>query len=176
MKKIIPTALVSILITALVMVIILRQNKDKATDADKMPAVEMGHPMGDAGAMTQGMPGGQTRIPMIEGLNVTPVPGGITIANLYANRADYTGKKIKVKGQVVKIVRAVMDRNWIHIQDGTSDSGNYDLTITSQAEVNKGDIVIFEGKIAIGKDFGAGYLYPVIMEEGVLLENLPAEK
>jgi len=31
--------------------------------------------------------------------------------------------------------------------------------------VNAGDIVTFEGVVALDKDFGAGYFYDVIMEE-----------
>ena len=58
-----------------------------------------------------------------------------------------------------------MDRNWIHIQDGTSDNGNFDLTITTNEEVVVNDVVVFKGKITLNKDFGAGYSYEVIMEE-----------
>jgi len=58
-----------------------------------------------------------------------------------------------------------MGRNWVHLQDGTSGSGNYDLTITTQDEVSLGEVVTFEGMIVLNKDFGAGYAYDVLMEE-----------
>jgi hypothetical protein len=62
-----------------------------------------------------------------------------------------------------------MSRNWVHIQDGTKNDGKVaDLTITTNANVQVGDNVSFEGKITLDKDFGAGYKYNVIMEQGVL--------
>ena len=59
-----------------------------------------------------------------------------------------------------------MDRNWIHIQDGTSFEDQFDLTVTITDDVSFGlnDIVAFKGSITLNKDFGAGYLYDVIME------------
>jgi hypothetical protein len=59
-----------------------------------------------------------------------------------------------------------MGKNWIHIQDGTDFNGGFDLTITSDSQHAVGDTVIFEGKISLKKDFGYGYVYEVIMEDG----------
>lgn len=42
---------------------------------------------------------------------------------------------------------------------------SFDLTITTNEKVNVGDVITFEGKISLNKDFGAGYSYKVIMEE-----------
>jgi hypothetical protein len=94
--------------------------------------------------------------------------GGVSIAELYKNRAQYANKKVKVKGKVVKVNPEVMDRNWVHLQDGTSDSGNFDLTVTTLETANVGDIVEFEGTIILNKDFGAGYVYELIMESGAI--------
>lgn len=89
----------------------------------------------------------------------------ITIAEIFANRTDFSGKEIEIRGVVVKVNKQIMGKNWIHIQDGTNSNDKYDLTITTQdmAEVN--DEVTFKGKITLGKDFGAGYFYDVIMED-----------
>ena len=94
--------------------------------------------------------------------------GGISIAELYKNRDKYANKKVRVKGKVVKVNPEVMDRNWIHLQDGTSDSGNFDLTVTSLELASIDDIVEFEGTIILNKDFGAGYVYELIMEGGTI--------
>ncbi len=104
----------------------------------------------------------------IEKANITvePCEGCITISNLLANKKSYSGKIIKIKGQVTKYNPEIMGKNWVHIQDGTEFQGEYDLTITTDIPVNVGQIVTFEGKIALDKDFGYGYLYNVIMEEG----------
>ena len=63
-----------------------------------------------------------------------------------------------------------MGKNWIHIQDGSGDSNNFDLTITTQDQAKVGDVVTFEGTIGTKKDFGYGYLYEVIMEDAKLLK------
>ena len=104
-----------------------------------------------------------------EGLKVKPAVGGITIAELYAKKDSYGGKSVKIKGEVVKFNAQIMGKNWFHIQDGTTNNGDFDLTITSAAEVKVGDIVTIEGVVALKKDFGAGYSYEVIIEEAKLI-------
>jgi hypothetical protein len=58
-----------------------------------------------------------------------------------------------------------MKRNWIHIQDGTGGENEFDLVITSDQEVQVGDIIVAEGKVAVDKDFGSGYFFPVLIED-----------
>ncbi len=98
-------------------------------------------------------------------ISIEPVKGGISIGELFSNKDSYANKIVMIKGQVTKINRGIMGSNWVHLQDGTSGSGNYDLTITTQDEVSVGDIVTFEGLIVLNKDFGAGYAYDVLMEK-----------
>ena len=63
-----------------------------------------------------------------------------------------------------------MGKNWIHIQDGTSNEGNFDFTTTTDVvEIN--DEVTFKGKISLEKDFGSGYFYDVIMEDATLVSK-----
>lgn len=99
---------------------------------------------------------------------------GFSIEKLYAEKADYAGKSVKIKGIVVRFNEKIMDSNWVHLQDGSGskDANNFDLTITTQDKVALGDTVVFEGTITLDKDFGAGYFYPVIMENGSVLKNL----
>jgi len=98
----------------------------------------------------------------------------MTVAGVFENRSDYAGREIEIRGIVVKVNKEIMGRNWIHIQDGTSSNGKFDLTITSQdlAEVN--DEVTFKGTISLNKDFGAGYFYDVIMEDATLVSKTTA--
>jgi hypothetical protein len=44
------------------------------------------------------------------------------------------------------------------------DAGTHDLTVTSRDRVAVGDIVTISGPITLGKDFGAGYAYDVMVE------------
>jgi len=104
-------------------------------------------------------------------ISVEPVTGGITIAELFKNRTNYDGKNIMVKGRVVKVNSKIMGKNWVHLQDGTKDGENYDLTITTQEEVKVDDVVTFEGLVTLNKDFGHGYSYELIVEEAKLINN-----
>ncbi|WP_157493563.1 hypothetical protein [Draconibacterium sediminis] len=97
--------------------------------------------------------------------------GDLSIADVFANKADYSNKEFEIKGAVVKVNEQVMGKNWVHIQDGTGTGSNFDLTITTQADVKVGDVVTFKGKLTLEKDFGAGYFYDVIMEDGTLVQK-----
>ena len=113
---------------------------------------------------------GHTGKPEIEQQQVTvqPAAGGVTIAELYKNRQQYKNKVITVRGQVVKVNSGIMGRNWVHIQDGTSSDGKFDLTITTQDNAQIGDVLTFEGTVFLEKDFGAGYYYDVIVEQATV--------
>ena len=100
---------------------------------------------------------------------ITPPPGGITISELLKNKEKYEGKSVRVKGQVVKLNNMIMQRNWIHLRDG-STAEEVDLTVTTTDNVPLGSVVAFEGIIALNRDFGAGYKYEIIMEEAKLLQ------
>ena len=104
-------------------------------------------------------------------VSVEPCTDCITIAKLLADKKSYKGKVIKVKGQVTKFNASIMGNNWVHIQDGTENQDGYDLTITTDITVSVGEIVTFEGKIALDKDFGYGYSYNVLMEEGKTIQE-----
>jgi hypothetical protein len=107
-----------------------------------------------------------------EGIKVESVEGGITIAELFANREKYDGKTVKIRGEVVKFSPEIMNTNWVHIQDGTTSGDSFDLTITTGDVTKVGDVVTFEGIVSLKKDFGAGYFYEVIVENAKLLTNM----
>jgi hypothetical protein len=107
-----------------------------------------------------------------ENISVEPVKGGVTISKLFDNVSAYAGQTVKVKGKVTKINTGIMGKNWLHLQDGTSSGENFDLTITTNDFANVGDVVTFEGKIAVNKDFGYGYSYKLIMEDAKAQKSL----
>ena len=104
-------------------------------------------------------------------MNIEHEESEITIGDLYENKASLASKKIRVRGIVTKFNPDIMDRNWIHIQDGTGGLNTYDLTITSSDHVNVGSMVVFEGTVAIDKDFGHGYEYNLLLEDAELLNK-----
>ncbi len=108
----------------------------------------------------------------IEKVEVTgeKAEGGITIAELFENKEDYAGKVVRIRGKVTKFNAAIMNTNWIHIQDGTQFDKYFDLTITTDLEPEVGDVVTIEGTIVLDKDFGYGYTYEVLMEDGKIIQ------
>ncbi len=104
-------------------------------------------------------------------LNAEEMKGDVSIATLLENSKDYAGKKIKVKGEVTKYSSDILTKNWIHIKDGTTYAGKSDLTITTDASAEVGDIIVVEGMISLDKDFGSGYFFDVIMESAKVLNK-----
>jgi len=107
-----------------------------------------------------------------EGIKVEPAEGGITIAELYAKKDSYAGKTVKIRGEVVKFSPEIMGKNWVHLQDGTNSNGAFDITITTGDVTKIGEVVTFEGSVTLKKDFGAGYFYEVIIENGNMLPQM----
>jgi hypothetical protein len=108
-------------------------------------------------------PGNETEI------SVEPLDGGKTIAQIFSEKETLKNKTVKVRGKVVKFNGGIMNRNWIHIQDGTDNEGEYDLLITSNESAKVGDVIIAEGQLSTDKDFGAGYFYPVLVEDAKII-------
>jgi len=94
---------------------------------------------------------------------------GVTLSELIANKEKYDGQTVIVKGRCVKVNNDIMNRNWIHLQDGSLQK-DIDLTITTTENIQEDDIVTLQGKIALNKDFGAGYEYEIIMEDARLVK------
>jgi hypothetical protein len=63
---------------------------------------------------------------------------------------------------VVKANYGILNKTWIHVQDG---SGN-DLTVTTAStSPKKDDIVLVQGAFSKDKDIGMGYQFKGIVED-----------
>lgn len=135
--------------------------KEEYYSAEKDKAEGMGMGQASAGSKVA-----------LEKANVSVVPceGCLKIADLLAGKKDFAGKTVKIKGSVTKFNAEIMGKNWVHLQDGTESEGVYDLTVTTDKVVSVGDIVTFEGKIILDKDFGYGYFYSILMEDGKIVQ------
>jgi hypothetical protein len=120
-----------------------------------------------AAQMSEGTP----KTAMADGVNVEKIAGGVSVEELYEGKSGFEGKAVTIRGTVTKFNASIMGRNWVHIQDGTSSGNFVDVTITTDAVVNMGDVVVFQGIVALNKDFGAGYVYDLIIEEAKLIVN-----
>ncbi len=91
-----------------------------------------------------------------------------TVETLYAQKDRLSGKRIQISGKVVKVNNGIMGKNFFHLQDGSGKAGANDLTVTTQDTVHVGDQVVVTGLVTVNRDFGAGYSYPLILEEATV--------
>jgi hypothetical protein len=96
-----------------------------------------------------------------------PPAGGSSIADVWANRTKLAGKTVTVRGTVVKFNGGILDRNWLHLQDGSGKAadGTNDITVTTDAVAKVGNVITVTGTVALDKDFTAGYAYPLMIEK-----------
>ena len=113
-----------------------------------------------AAAATGGEVAEKISVPKADG------PDARTVAEVWAQRSALKGKAVTVRGKVVKYNSGIMGKNWIPLRDGsgTPEKMDHDLTVTTSDAAAKGDVVVVKGVVAVDRDFGAGYTYPVIVE------------
>ncbi|WP_242334464.1 MULTISPECIES: OB-fold nucleic acid binding domain-containing protein [Anaeromyxobacter] len=96
-------------------------------------------------------------------------PDARTVAEVWTQRAALKEKSVSVRGKVVKWNAGIMGKNWLHLRDGSGTAGkDNDITITTNDDAAVGDVVLVKGTVRVDKDFGAGYAYPVIIEDAKL--------
>ncbi len=102
-------------------------------------------------------------------IDIAPIDGGKTIAEILEQKSSLSDQSVKVRGKIVKYTRQVLGKDWIHIRDS---SGEGDLTITTNSRVSLGDVVVAEGVIKLNRDFGFGYVYDVLMEDATVIVEI----
>lgn len=105
-----------------------------------------------------------------ENVKVEKAGGGnaYTVAELFKKRKELDNKDIILKGKVVKVTARIMNKNWLHIQDGSGSAqdGDNDMVVTTMDLPSVGDTVTIKGVLFSDKDFGSGYKYNAIVEFG----------
>ena len=109
--------------------------------------------------------GAKSSKPQIDLGKVEKVKDGKTVAEIFAGKEDLAGKQVLVRGKVVKFLPQIMGKNWLHLQDGSGSEGTNDLTVTTTAMAEVGDLVLVNGKVSVNRDFGYGYSYEVLLED-----------
>ena len=105
-----------------------------------------------------------------EVIKIDKAANGIHLNELLSNKKAFAGKEVILKGKVIKVNNGIMDKNWVHIADGTQFEDKKSITVTTQEIIKVGDIVTFKGKVTLEKDFGYGYVYDILLEEGELIK------
>ena len=92
---------------------------------------------------------------------------GRTVAEVYGQSAALKEKNVVIHAKVVKVTSGVMNRNWLHVRDGsgTDAAQDNDLIITTTDTVQVGDEVTATGVVHTDKDLGSGYAYKVLIED-----------
>lgn len=129
-----------------------------AGQAAGQPQMPAGHPAAAAAGK-----------PAVDASGVKTAEGGKTVQEIFTGKAELSGKEVTLRGKVVKVSRQIMDRNWLHIQDGTGGNGTNDLTVTTSGMAQVGDTVVVKGIVSTNKDFGYGYKYDVIMDNATVV-------
>lgn len=120
--------------------------------------------------------GGSARavVPAKDDLKVAKAEGenSRTVEQCFAEAAQLDGKKVRVRGKVVKFSPEIMGRNWIHLQDGSGNpmKNTHDLVVTTAEMVDKDAVIVIEGILSKDKDFGAGYHYAAIIESAKVIK------
>jgi hypothetical protein len=93
---------------------------------------------------------------------------GRTVAEVHQQRGALKGETVRVRAVVVKVVTGVLGRSFLRVRDGSESGEVKDLLVTTEATPAVGSRVLVEGKVTTDKDYGAGYVYPVLIEDAVL--------
>ena len=60
--------------------------------------------------------------------------GGKTVLDVYTDKAALANQKVVVRGKVVKTNAGIMNKDWVHIRDGSGEEGTNDLTVTTTSQ------------------------------------------
>jgi hypothetical protein len=91
-----------------------------------------------------------------------------TVSELFFQPKLLVGKTVEVRGVVTKVNEGIMGSNWIHLMDGTGQPGKDDLVITTSQTAKLGDRILAKGKVAVDRDLGSGYFFPVLLDQATL--------
>jgi hypothetical protein len=107
---------------------------------------------------------GDVNVPKASGANAR------TVAEIAGKAGELKDKPVLVRGKVVKYNPGIMGKNWIHLRDGSGSAADNtnDILVTSANEARLGDVVTAKGVVRTDKDFGAGYVYKVLVEDATL--------
>jgi len=100
---------------------------------------------------------------------ITPFEGSISISDIVNNPEKYEGKEVQITAKCVKLNKNIMGRHWMHFQDGSAN--DYDLIVTADQFVPVDYVVTMTAKVALNQDFGAGYAYDILLENGEVIDS-----
>jgi hypothetical protein len=94
---------------------------------------------------------------------------GKTIAEIYKDRKKLAGKRVRVRGKLIKYVGNIYGKNWLHIRDNSTKQDL--LVITGEKLAKNAGLLLVEGTVALDKDNGIGHIYPAVLDKARILKK-----
>ena len=93
-------------------------------------------------------------------------PDAKTVEEVVAGRTTLKDKTVTIRAQVVKVTAGVLNKNWVHLQDGSGSSakGTNDILVTTTDNIAVGDVVVASGTVRTDVTVGPGYAYAVLVD------------
>jgi len=109
----------------------------------------------------------------VEKVAKATTPDAKTVEEVIAGRTALKDKTVTLRGQVVKVTTGVLNKTWVHLQDGSGSSakGTHDILVTTTDEVAVGAIVTAQGTVRTDVTIGPGYAYEVLVEGAKLKKS-----
>jgi hypothetical protein len=97
-------------------------------------------------------------------------PDARTVAEIFGKRTELKDKPVLLRGKVVKVTSGVMDKNWLHLRDGSGSAkdNTNDIVVTTREQTKVGSVVVARGVVRTDVDLGSGYAYKVLIEDATL--------
>lgn len=88
----------------------------------------------------------------------------LTIGELLQSPETYEGQWVEISGTCVKVNNGILGRNWVHLRAKEENGG--EVVVTTQQEVEVGEVVRMQALVRRNRDFGSGYQYDLLLEDG----------
>jgi len=92
----------------------------------------------------------------------------VSLDGLLKDPKRYENLMVEMEGICSKVNEGILKRNWIHLK--TNPDEEQEIVATSNSTAKVGEVLTLRATVRINKDFGAGYIYPILLEDAVLIE------
>ena len=92
----------------------------------------------------------------------------VSLNELLEDARRFENQQIEINGICTKVNTNIMDRNWIHLKSNPEDTR--EVVATSSHAPPVGESITLQAVVRLDKDFGAGYIYPILLEDAILIE------
>lgn len=95
---------------------------------------------------------------------------GKNIEEIFSEKDQLNNKEVVLRGKVMKVIKNILAKTWITLQDGTGSSPDNKIIAVISDSVDKGNIVIVKGNLKTDVNLGAGYKYKVLIDEASIIK------